>query len=258
MKFLDEEVMISRSVFSGTQATHRKKTLENMSSVSLQTYSDALFSCLQGVYWEDKKWSNFKPSVENLARSLAKYAEYLEKNWEAMKRIHFSLSPIRQISDHLGFGFLPFAASKTPCLSSLERLLQDKEAYEYIIVDTLCPSEPSKKYEFIQKKKKNGLAMKTALLTYSHGNNIHFLWKVTDLSEEEFSRCQGTIERAKSDIPVYHTRAMKQALFARFGRVTSSVKPVVLGALYKELTDDHSASSNLHEAEIDERMSFIG
>ena len=102
--------------------------------------------------------------------------------------------------------------------------------------------------------------MKTALLTYSHGNNIgniHFLWKVTDLSEEEFSRCQGTIERAKSDIPVYHTRAMKQALFARFGRVTSSVKPAVLRALYKELTDDHSASSNLHEAEIDERMRVL-
>ena len=49
---------------------HRKRTLEKMSSVSLRTYSDTLFSCLQGVYWEDKKWSNFKPSVENLARSL--------------------------------------------------------------------------------------------------------------------------------------------------------------------------------------------
>ena len=98
------------------------------------------------------------------------------------------------------------------------------------------------------------------MLTYSHGNNvgsIHFLWKVTDSSDEEFSRCQGVIERAKGDIPVYHTRAMKQALFAKFGRVTSSVKPVVLRALCKELTDDHSASSNIHEAEIDERMRIL-
>ena len=65
------------------------------------------------------------------------------------------------------------------------------------------------------------------------------------------------IERAKGDIPVYHTRAMKQALFAKFGRVTSSVKPVVLRALYKELTDDHSASSNVHETEIDEIMRIL-
>ena len=174
-----------------------------------------------------------------LARSLAKCAEYLENNCESMKRNHFSLSPIQQISEHLSFSFLPCAASSTPCLSSLESLLQDKEAYEYIIVDELCPSEPSKKYEFIQKLKKNGLTMQTALLTYSHGNNIgnvHFLWKVTDSSDQEFSRSQGTIEGAKDDIPVYHTRAMKRTLFAKFGRVTSSVKPVVLRALYKELT----------------------
>jgi len=64
-------------------------------------------------------------------------------------------------------------------------LLQGKEVHEYVIVDELCPSEPSKKYDFIQKLKKNGLTVKTAMLTYSHGNNvgsIHFLWKVTDSS----------------------------------------------------------------------------
>ena len=140
--------------------------------------------------------------------SLTKYAEYLEKNCESMKRIHFSLSPIRQVSEHLSFGFLPCTASSTPCLSSLESALQDKELYEYIIVNELCPSEPSKKYEFIQQLKKCGLMTKTALLTYSHDNNvgnIHFLWKVTESSGQEFSRCQETIEQAKGDNPVYHT-----------------------------------------------------
>ena len=32
------------------------------------------------------------------------------------------------------------------------------------------------------------------------------------------------------------------------------MKPVILCALYRELTNDDSAPSNLHEAEIDERM----
>ena len=50
---------------------------------------------------------------------------------------------------------------------------------------------------------------------------------------------------------------MKRALFNKFGRVTPSVKPVVLHALYKELMDDHSASSNLHETKIDERMKIL-
>ena len=49
------------------------------------------------------------------------------------------------------------------------------------------------------------------------------------------------------------------ALFAKFGRVSSLVKPVVLHALYmyKELTDNHSASSNLHEAKINERIKCL-
>ena len=35
------------------------------------------------------------------------------------------------------------------------------------------------------------------------------------------------------------------------------MKPVILRALYRELTNDASAPTNLHEAEIDERMRMI-
>ena len=49
---------------------------------------------------------------------------------------------------------------------------------------------------------------------------------------------------------------MKRALASKFGRVTFSMKPV-LRALYKELTNDTFASTNLQEAEIDERMRMI-
>ena len=60
-------------------------------------------------------------------------------------------------------------------------------------------------------------------------------------------------------MPVYHTREIKRTPFAKFRTVNSSVKPVALCALYKEFTDDHnhSASSNLHEAEIDERIKCL-
>ena len=101
---------------------------------------------------------------------------------------------------------------------------------------------------------------KTALLTYSHGNNIgslHFVWKVLESVDEDISESQRTIEKAKSEIPIFHTRAMKRALASKFGRVSPSMKPVLLRALYKELTNDASASTNLHEAEIDERMRMI-
>lgn len=76
------------------------------------------------------------------------------------------------------------------------------------------------------------------MMTYSHGNNIgnvHFLWKVSG-SADDFSNSQHTIERAKEEIPVFHTRAMRRALFEKFGRVAPSIKPAILRALYRELT----------------------
>ena len=54
---------------------------------------------------------------------------------------------------------------------------------------------------------------------------------------------------------------MKAALRSKFGRVAPNIKPVILciilHALYRELTNDASAPTNLHEAEIDERMRMI-
>ena len=104
------------------------------------------------------------------------------------------------------------------------------------------------------------MSVKAALLTYSHGNNIgslHFVWKVLESVDEDISESQQTIEKAKAAIPISHARAMKRALASKFGRVSPSMKPVILRALYKELTNDASAATNLHEAEIDERMRMI-
>ena len=50
---------------------------------------------------------------------------------------------------------------------------------------------------------------------------------------------------------------MRRALLDKFGRVSSSIKPAILRALYRELTHDASAPSNMDEAEIDERVKLV-
>ena len=70
----------------------------------------------------------------------------------------------------------------------------------------------------------------------------------------DISESQQTIEKAKAEIPIFHTPAMKTALASKFGRVSPSMKPVILRALYRELTNDASAPTNLHEAEINARL----
>uniref|UniRef100_A0A1X7TZ64 Uncharacterized protein n=1 Tax=Amphimedon queenslandica TaxID=400682 RepID=A0A1X7TZ64_AMPQE len=46
-------------------------------------------------------------------------------------------------------------------------------------------------------------------------------------------------------------------MFTKIGRVSQAVKPSVLRCFYKNLTGDQSASSNLHQAEVDERVKRI-
>ena len=82
---------------------HRKRERQNMTFTSLRLSADSLFGCLQGVYWEQHGWKEFKPNVERLATSLSEYSDYLTKQCCTTKRVHSSLQPVRQISENLAF-----------------------------------------------------------------------------------------------------------------------------------------------------------
>ena len=136
-----------------------------MSSISLRLCVDTLFGCLQGVYWERHGWKEFKSDVELLASSLSNYTDYLMKQCDVMKRVHSLLKPVRQISENLAFCYLPICAEVSPCFHQLELKLKEKGLFECMIVEDVCPAEPRKKYEYIQKLRETGLSTKAALLT---------------------------------------------------------------------------------------------
>ena len=109
---------------------------------------------------------------------------------------------------------------------------------------------------------KSGLSFRTAILTYSHGNNIgnlSFIWKVpSDSSEADIiSRSQTVIEQCKESVPSFHTRLMRQSPFSKYGRVAPTMKRAVMRSFYRELTGDQSASANEHEGEIDRQVDQI-
>ena len=97
------------------------------------------------------------------------------------------------------------------------------------------------------------------LLTSSSGNtlgNLDFVWKVgsDDLIEQYFQTNQTVIEQTK---PQFHTRTMRQALFSKYGRVSSGVKTAILHPFCKDLTRDCSPSHDTHEAEVDARVQEV-
>ena len=80
------------------------------------------------------------------------------------------------------------------------------------------------------------------LATYAPGSNIgslHWLWQ-TDASDisSALQVCQPIIEQLKTNMPEYHTRAMRRAMFEKFGLVNKNVNKSVLRHLYRDLTGD--------------------
>lgn len=118
---------------------HRKRTIENLSSTQLRICADSLFGCLQGGYWEQSGWRNLKPAVEELARGLSKYANYLCSQVKTMRLVHMSEKPVRQVADNLHICSLPISETVSSKLLSLQSTLQEKELYNYVVLETLIP-----------------------------------------------------------------------------------------------------------------------
>ena len=156
-----------------------------------------------------------------------------------MKTVHTQLQPIREVGDHLTFMFLPVASDIAySAFQHLEQALQAKEYYQSIQIAHFAPDEASRRYEYIKRLKTRGLPFPTAMLTYSHGNNVgnlSFIWKVDCKDESSFARSQGEIESIKCMLPVFKTRAIHRAAFSRFGRLTPNITPLAFNYMYKEL-----------------------
>ena len=66
-----------------------------------------------------------------------------------------------------------------------------------------------------------------------------------------YSFCQPIIERIKQEIPQFHTWAMHQIAFEKYGLITPLVKKVILRHLYKDLVGDESAAATTSQDEVD-------
>ena len=163
-----------------------KRSLHNMSASVLRELANSIFRCLQGSYWlTASSWKSWKGDIEVLATSISDYAAYLNEQNEEVKRHHSLSHPVRMISDCITIQLLPVTATSHESTFELESLLSEKPEFEGVLVESVCPSDPRKKYTFLQTLQSKGLCLKVALLTYTHGNNVgnsHFVWRVNDES----------------------------------------------------------------------------
>lgn len=85
--------------------------------------------------------------------------------------------------------------------------------------------------------------------------NYHFIWPVpNDVTlEAALSESQKIVSSIQASAPVYHSRALRKHLISQFGKVSHSSNLALLREFYRQATNDHSASLNTAEAEMDAR-----
>ena len=74
---------------------------------------------------------------------------------------------------------------------------------------------------------------------------------------EVFERSMPIVEHAKLLIPSYHTRAIRSAMFEKFGRINYRVKLGTLRYFYRDLTGDESASSSTEQLMVVRRIQQV-
>ena len=239
---------------------HRKRQASNLSSAVLKSLASSLFQNLRASFWSKVSFRHLQKHTRALAQSLANYSEYLLSQNKTMKHHHALPLPVRQLSDGLSIKFIkPCSGEPLVQFDSLIAAIGSKEDFEHLFLNDFTPATAMSRFQFLQCVERNGVSSPVVLLTYSSGNNagnVHFIWKVPvgKAAEECFQNSLAVIEQVKALIPQFHTRTMRKAMFEKFGRISPGVKPAVLRMFYKDLTGDCSASHDLPESVVDERV----
>ena len=240
------------------RSKHRKRQSQNMSSTKLSDLASILTTSLQANFWDREGWNVLKSDVSALACALAGYAQYLNSKCKSTKLVHASPRPVREISDNLRVKFISSSSSLDVRVRHIEESLCGKEPYEFVNITEFLPTNAMQKHRLVEHLTTVGLSFPSVLLVYAPGSNVgnlHFVWRSsTDDASAAFEQSIATIERVKQLLPSFHTRAMRRAMFEKFGRFSHSVKPAMLRYFYCDLTGDSSASETTAEGEVDRRV----
>ena len=234
---------------------HRKRSISNMSRKKLIEHATAL----QEYSWmQQPDCIEFYNSIMSLIESLSSYASYLSICNKAMKRHHSSPEPAVAFSDAASIRYLPKVNSVSPLLTSLNSALSNVSMYEKIFINDLAPNERRQRYLYIRELEK-GLSCPVFFFTYTYGSNVgnfYFIWKAPEYVCMEACSSENVhiIEEIKSQIPMYHTRTMKQQFYDLHGRITPKSNSHVLRSIYHSLTGDSSGARTTSEEEIDTRV----
>ena len=235
---------------------HRKRSAVNLSCEKLACHSASLYEVLLSSWINTSTWAVMKEAVKGLASSIDGHISYLRDQSKRMK-VHHS-TPSESFGDKTNLTYLPRSSKVPGSLRELDQALSQKQVYEYVFVQDFAPADRQTRYHYIQKLHK-GLSRPAVLCTHTVGSSIgnyHFVWAIPEhvTLEAALNENVRLLEDIKSQVPVFHGRALKAEFVSKFGRLVRGAPLDTLWEIYRNLTGDSSSSRTSDEKEVDARV----
>ena len=186
--------------------------------------------------------------------------KYLDQQSKNVTLRHASDIPVWSISASISVSYVKATSSSLfHSFRKLDIVLEEMAEYQHVFLNDLIPSDPKKRYNFLQSLLRTDVRSPIIVCRHSTGKsvgNMHLVWRVPykDGAEMVFGECQHVIERIRPSFLTFHTQAMHKAMFSNFCSIYPTIKPSVLCYFYRYLTGVASAASDTGEVEIDERI----
>lgn len=240
------------------KSKHRKRAIANLSGDKLSELALGLKEAVQAmVFAKSEEWSSFKIECLKLSHMMEDYVSYLSTTKKKMIKIHST--PSSEVEKQANVKEIPITNSPFKRLRTLDAKLQGVDPFVPINVREFLegPFDRKQIYDIIHTGLHlGGLSMKAVHYTYIPGGQkpaLHFVWKVTENSEEVIQNCVNVIRQIEKNLPRYERRITLKTFKQTYGFVASSV---ALRSMFRDLARDESAPLNLSQAEIDERMNY--
>ena len=212
---------------------------------------------------QTRKWKDFATAINDLAKNIDKYIEYLQQQAQKLKEAHCSPTPLRSCDDGTStHAKIIMGTHRKPHLiaryKSLEERMLPLAVYEEpVFLNDFAPPNPRHKYTYLQEL---SLLFKIQMYSYNYGNNrgsLYYDWKIpANPADYDPSKSHCLISLVKQNIKHYHSREIKRQFISRFSLV-SDAKASVMTDLYQFLTTDSSTTSINEEVQTRSKFFLI-
>ena len=173
--------------------------------------------CLVQPWASKDEWITVIPSVLEFSQMIYKYIEYLKRVNAEMEKVHSSTTFVRDGINNISVQTIDWCEGEINSIyNELEGLLQEKQYYEFIDLESYLPKSVIEKHCFI---KNIELSISTCLYRYHCGNYLgtkNFIWKIpnnwNDRSETTNTQ---TLIAIREFIPQYFSREMRKNMLKK-------------------------------------------